>query len=76
MVWGLLSSLRGNKLKLHLGKFKLDIGEVPSWNGLSSTVTGCPGMWGNHHPWRDVEGSGCGIWGLGLVVGLALAGLG
>jgi len=54
---GLLSQvtsnrMRGNGLKLHQGRFRLDAGKMfllKEWSGIG---TGCPGKWWSPHPWR------------------------
>jgi len=42
--------MRGNGLKLHQGKFRLDIRKnffTAEWSGIG---TGCPGRWWSPHP--------------------------
>jgi len=39
---------RGNGLKLHQGKFRLDASLQKGW---LSTGMGSPGRWLSHHPW-------------------------
>ena len=40
-------STRGNGLKLHQGRFRLNI-----WQMWLCTRIACPGRWWSHHPWR------------------------
>ena len=44
--------MRGNGLKLHQGRFRLDIGKISLLKEWSDIGTGCPGQWGSPHPWR------------------------
>ncbi|KAK4813518.1 hypothetical protein QYF61_009244 [Mycteria americana] len=48
---------RGNGLKLHQGRFRLDIRKNFFTEGLSSIGTGCPGKWLSRHPWSQKSGS-------------------
>lgn len=46
---------KGNGLKLHQGRFQMDIRKIFSPKGLSSTGTSCPGKWLSHYPWRYLK---------------------
>ncbi|KAK4826419.1 hypothetical protein QYF61_008952 [Mycteria americana] len=46
---------RGNSLKLHQGRFRLNIRKNFFSEGLSSIGTGCPGKLWSHHPWRYLK---------------------
>jgi len=45
---------RGNGLKLHEGRFRLDIRRhlLKEWSGIG---TGCPGRWWSPYPWRCLK---------------------
>jgi len=43
---------RGNGLKLHQGRIRLNISSL---KGLSSIATGCPGKWLSHYPWSYLK---------------------
>jgi len=46
---------RGNGLKLHQGRFRLDIRKnslLKEWSGIG---TGCPRTWRSPHPWRCLK---------------------
>ena len=42
--------IKGNRLKLRQGRFRLDIRKDFFTKGLSNIGTGCPRKWVNHHP--------------------------
>ncbi|KAK4824440.1 hypothetical protein QYF61_015755 [Mycteria americana] len=44
---------RRNGLKLHQGRFRLDIRKNYLLKGWSSIGTGCPERWWSRHPWRS-----------------------
>ncbi|KAK4825363.1 hypothetical protein QYF61_026882 [Mycteria americana] len=46
---------RGNGLKLHQERFRLDIRKNSVLKGWSSIGTSCPGKWLSRHPWRYLK---------------------
>lgn len=68
------SSAVGNGLKLHQGKFGLDLRRISSWRRWSGIGTSCPGKspgW-SLHPWKCWLNSWMWHLGTGLVVDLAV----
>ena len=49
-------------------------GEMSSPTGWPSAGTGCPGTGCRHRPWGGQKKCGCGAWGHGLVMALAVLG--
>jgi len=39
-------------LKLHQGRFRLDIGKISLLKEWSGITADCPGQWWSPHPWR------------------------
>jgi len=60
-------SMRGDGLKLHQGRFRLDFKKNSSQKEWSGTGTGCPGRWWSHHPWRCLRTVEMWHWGTWLV---------
>jgi len=55
--WSLLTGgrMRGNGLRLHQGKFRLDIRKNFFTERLLSTGMGSPGRWLSYHPWMCLK---------------------